>query len=242
MTGLLFLYILHTGKRLRKQMLLSDCVQIRPETDPNICIIWLHGLGANGHDFEPIVPHLEINKGICPWFIFPNAPRIKVTINNSMMMPAWYDIFEMDINRKTDIKGINQSIDSIGELIEQIKEKIMTENIILAGFSQGGVIAYGAGVSYGNKLAGIIGLSTYFPKNLELVHHPANRKTEVFICHGLYDENVPVALGKEAKHYFEENGHKVQYNEYEMEHQVILPQCKQIGDWINSLFSSYETT
>ena len=168
MTGPLFLYILDTDKKARKHMLLSDCVQVRPETDPNVCIIWLHGLGANGHDFEPIVPHLGINKKIRPWFVFPNAPKIKVTLNNSMIMPAWYDIFEMNINRKADIKGINESINSIGKLIDQIKVKIATKNIILAGFSQGGVIAYGAGISYDSKLAGILGLSTYFPCSLPL--------------------------------------------------------------------------
>lgn len=242
MTGALFLYILQYDKKVRQQMLISECVQVQPETDPNICIIWLHGLGANGHDFEPIVPHLEIDEGIRPWFVFPNAPKIRVTINNSITMPAWYDIFEMNINRKADIKGINESINSIGMLIDQIKVKITTENIVLAGFSQGGVIAYGAGISYNSKLAGILGLSTYFPKDLKLERHPSNQKTEVFICHGIYDEIVPVALGKEAKHYFEENGHKVQYTEYDMEHQVIPLQCKEIGDWINSLFSVYKTT
>ena len=77
-------------------MLLNDCIQVKPKKEPNVCIIWLHGLGANGHDFEPIVPHLEINPEIRPWFVFPNAPKINVTINNSMMMPAWYDIFELN--------------------------------------------------------------------------------------------------------------------------------------------------
>ncbi len=222
-------------------MQLNDCVQVKPEKEPNVCIIWLHGLGANGHDFEPVIPHLEINSEIRPWFVFPNAPKINVTINNSMIMPAWYDIFELNINRKTDTKGIEKSIEAIGSLIDQIKVKIATENILLAGFSQGGVIAYGAGVSYSNKLAGILGLSTYIPKDFKLNHHPANQETEIFICHGAYDEVVPASLGKEAKHYFEENGYKVEYTEFEMEHQVTLPQCKQIGDWINSLFLNFKT-
>ena len=221
-------------------MLLNDCVEVKPEKEPNVCIIWLHGLGANGHDFEPIIPHLEIKAEIRPWFVFPNAPKINVTINNSMIMPAWYDIFELNINRKADIEGIGKSIDSVVNLIDQIKLKIATENILLAGFSQGGVIAYGAGVSCSSKLAGILGLSTYVPKGFKLNHHPANRKTEIFICHGAYDEVVPPALGKEAKHYFEDNGYKVEYTEFEMEHQVSLPQCKQIGDWINSLFSDFK--
>lgn len=221
-------------------MLLSQCVQVQPEDNPNICIIWLHGLGANGHDFEPIIPHLKIDRTIRPWFVFPNAPTIKVTVNNFMPMPAWYDILELNINREVDKKGIFRSIKAIQKLINQIEKIVPSDHILLAGFSQGGVIAYGTAISYASKLAGVIGLSTYLPNTLELDHHPANQETEILICHGKYDEVVPRTLGIEARDYFEAKGHKVKYTEYEMQHQVILPQCEQIGKWINTIFSDLD--
>ncbi len=235
-----FLCIFNSKRKGPKRMKLADCVQIKPSGNPSICIIWLHGLGADGHDFVPLVPHLEINPKLRSWFIFPSAPEIEVTINNSMLMPAWYDILDMNIDREVDSNGIKKSINSINDLIEQVSLKIATERIILAGFSQGGVIAYGTAFSQNRKFGGVIGLSTYLPKNLELGHHKASRQTEILICHGIYDEVVPQELGREARDYFEQKNHKVQYNEYQMEHQVILPQCKHIGDWVNSLFSNLE--
>ena len=155
-------------------------------------------------------------------------------------MPAWYDILDMNINREIDSLGIKKSINSINDLIKEVSDIVTTDRIVIAGFSQGGVIAYGAAFSHDRKIGGVIGLSTYLPKSLELKHNTANRQTEILICHGIYDEIVPIELGKQANDYFKQKDYKVQYNEFQMEHQVILPQCKRIGDWINLLFSNLE--
>ena len=139
------------------------CVEIEPQVQAHASVIWLHGLGANGHDFEPIVPELRIaTKSVR--FIFPHAPSIPVSINNGMRMPAWYDITDLDLERKIDQLQLEKSADEIRKLILRENERgVVSEKIIIAGFSQGGAVGYEIALSYEHRLAGLVALSTYFP-------------------------------------------------------------------------------
>ena len=141
---------------------LLRCVEIEPSAQATASVIWLHGLGASGHDFEPIVPELQLPADLAVRFIFPHAPQIPVTVNGGMVMPAWYDILAMDIDRKVDEAGVLASADAVDALIKQeIARGIPSERIIIAGFSQGGAVAYQAALRHPQPLAGLLTLSTY---------------------------------------------------------------------------------
>lgn len=197
-------------------------------------VIWLHGLGASGHDFEPIVPELGLSQNVGVRFIFPHAPQIPVTINGGYVMPAWYDILEMSLERKVDVAQINRSADAINELIdEQISAGIESQNIIIAGFSQGGAVAYHTVLTNTRKLGGLLALSTYFATANDIHSVGMNQNIAVKIDHGEFDDIVPIVLGRQAKASLEALGLDPTLSTYPMAHQVCLAQIKAIGQWIN---------
>ncbi len=201
-------------------------------------VIWLHGLGANGHDFEPIVPDLGLSDDLAVRLIFPHAPERPVTINNGFVMPAWYDILEMTLDRKIDVAQIQQSSEQICDLIKQQNEQgVPTENIVIAGFSQGGAVAYHTALSHQEKLAGLLTLSTYLATVNEIDYSEANKDILIKIDHGTHDPVVPEILGQRAMAELKAKGYNVSYSTYPMAHQVCMPQIKAIGEWLNKVLN-----
>ncbi|WP_323773791.1 alpha/beta hydrolase [Alcanivorax sp.] len=210
---------------------LLRCVEIEPTAQATASVIWLHGLGASGHDFEPIVPELQLPAELPVRFIFPHAPQIPVTVNGGMVMPAWYDILAMDIDRKVDEAGVLASADAVDALIDrEIARGIPSERIIIAGFSQGGAVAYQAALRHPQPLAGLLTLSTYMA--MPVTPSSANASLPVMICHGSMDPMVPEQLGQRAAATLTELGYTPQYKSYPMEHMVCLEQIRDIGKWL----------
>lgn len=201
-------------------------------------VIWLHGLGASGHDFEPVVSQLGLNNDMAVRFIFPHAPSRPVTINGGMVMPAWYDIFEMSLERKVDIEQIEESTQQIKDLIaREIERGVAPEHIVIAGFSQGGAVAYHVALGYPQPLAGLMTLSTYLATNDNLNYSEANKKLPILIEHGTQDPVVPVVLGEQANQLLTDKGYRVEFNTYPMAHQVCMPQIQNIGQWFNKVLA-----
>ena len=214
-------------------------IEILPTATHQYSIIWLHGLGADGHDFENIAEQLHLKAAANIHFIFPNAPIQAVTINGGTKMRAWYDILEMSLERRVDITGIYQSESAIKQLIElEINKGIRPENILLAGFSQGGVIALHTGLRYPHKLAGIIGLSTYLPtlKHSSSEHRPENASIPIFMAHGILDSIVEIETGKAVATELMNLGYPVQWHDYLMEHSVCVEEIAHLSTFINELF------
>jgi phospholipase/carboxylesterase len=202
-------------------------------------IIWLHGLGASGHDFAAIVPELHLPAALGLRFIFPHAPVMPITINNGYAMPAWYDILGLDLAAKIDRDGIMRSAQLVGNLIKQeAATGVATENIILAGFSQGAAMALTMGLSYPQSLGGILALSGYMPLAEETLRnmHTANQETPVFIAHGTEDSIVPYALGKAAYVGLKQHGHPVTWRSYAMSHTVCAEEIGDISGWLQGLW------
>lgn len=218
-----------------------DCVIVEqnPTNKPiNNAVIWLHGLGANGHDFEPIIPDLNLSDDIAVRFIFPNAPERPVTINGGAVMPAWYDILEMSLDRKVDVAQIQQSAQQINDLIDrEIARGVPSENIVIAGFSQGGAVAYHVALNSDKKLAGLLALSTYLATNDHINYNPINLDMPIAIQHGNADPVVPAILSEQARNTLESKGYQIDYRTYNMGHQVCLPQIHDIGDWLDDLLA-----
>ncbi|MEC5210202.1 phospholipase/carboxylesterase [Psychrobacter sp. PL15] len=197
-------------------------------------VIWLHGLGASGHDFEPVVPQLGLSDDMAVRFIFPHAPQRPVTINGGMVMPAWYDIFEMSLERKVDIAQIEQSSQQIHDLIaREIERGVAPEHIVMAGFSQGGAVAYHVALGYPQRLAGLMALSTYLATNDNIDYSAANQDLPILIEHGTQDPVVPIILGEQANQLLSTKGYNIDYRTYPMAHQVCMPQIQGIGKWLN---------
>ncbi len=200
------------------------------------CVIWLHGLGADGHDFEPIVPELRLDPGMNIRFIFPHAPMIPVTINQGFVMRAWYDIRAADISAQPDEQGMRASAESISELIDQqIAAGIDPGRIALAGFSQGGAIVLQAGLRYYRELAGIMALSTYLPlaETLDAEKSDANAAIPIFLAHGSDDPVIPVDLAYRSRGLLEKSGYSVEWHEYKgMAHSVSEQEIFDMAEWL----------
>ncbi|MFV2055899.1 MAG: alpha/beta hydrolase [Thiohalomonadales bacterium] len=197
-------------------------------------IIWLHGLGADGNDFAPIVPQLGV-KDLNLRFIFPNAAALPVTINGGMVMPAWYDIRSADLTQDQDETGTIKSQRRIESIIHnQLESGIDANHIILVGFSQGGAIALYTGLRYKQTLAGIIALSTYLPfaQSTQQQAHKANAGTPILMAHGTQDPIVPIDAARDSRQFLQALGYKVQWQEYVMEHSVHPQEIDLIGKWI----------
>lgn len=214
-------------------MSLLPAIELTTQKNPNSVIIWLHGLGADGNDFAPIVPELRLPSELGIKFIFPHAPSIPVTVNNGMVMPAWFDIMEMEIDRKIDTEQIEASAEAITKFIDrEIENGMDSRRIILAGFSQGGAVAYQAALTYPKPLGGLLAMSTYFATSDTIELNGANRNIPISIQHGLYDPVVPEVLGKKAENTFIDLGYSVTYKTYPMEHSVHPHQIGDISNWI----------
>ena len=213
------------------------CVEIG-SSDATHSVIWLHGLGADGHDFEPIVNELTLSQNIR--FIFPHAPSIPVSINNGMVMPAWYDIRLPQIDEAQDADGIKKSQQSLLALIErEIERGVKSENIILAGFSQGGAVTLHTALRYEKPLAGIMALSTYLPlaDTVEKEINDTNKNIPLFLAHGSLDPVVPFNLALETQDTLNKLGYSAGLKKYHMEHSVCPEEINDISDWINECFS-----
>ncbi len=208
---------------------------------PDACVIWLHGLGADGHDFEPIVPELRLDPGQAVRFVFPHAPMMPVTINQGFVMRAWYDIRTADIGAEPDEKGIRASAELVDKMIaEQVNSGIDPKRILLAGFSQGGAIALQAGLRYPKQLAGIMALSTYLPlaPTLNTERSDANKNTGIFMAHGSADPVIPVALAHASRDVLTTLGYGVEWHEYKgMPHSVCEQEIAHIADWLERALS-----
>ncbi|PWQ94598.1 alpha/beta hydrolase [Leucothrix arctica] len=197
-------------------------------------VIWLHGLGADGNDFVPIVPELGLPKDAGVRFIFPHAPSRPVTLNNGMSMPAWYDIISLDRTKNVEMDDLLATVDWISVLIdEQVALGIDPENIILAGFSQGGVLALHTALRYSKRLGGIVALSTYFPFADETIAEMPKgyEQIPVFTAHGTHDPVIPVTWWHDYAPKLEEQGFSVVAKSYPMEHSVHPQEIVDLGAW-----------
>lgn len=201
--------------------------------EPDAAIIWLHGLGSDGHDFAGIVPELRLPPKLKLRFVFPHAPSIPVTINAGFVMPAWYDILEMDVGRKVDTEQLTRSSEAVHALIErEIARGIPSDRIILAGFSQGGAVILQAALSYTKPLAGALSLSSYFPTVDTVEPSPSNKELSILVCHGTRDPVVDESLGQKAEADLQRMGYATQYRHYSMEHSVCMEEIQDISAWI----------
>ena len=215
------------------------CEIVETHATVDAAVIWLHGLGASGHDFVPIIPELKLPATMRVRFVFPHAPEIPVTINGGMVMPAWYDILAMDMDREIDLDQIMVSSKAIIDLIEkEIVQGISSDKIVLAGFSQGGAVTYQTALSYDKPLAGLMALSTYFATNKTLVSHKANAAIPIHIFHGTLDPMVIERQGKKAVHDLEALGYPVSYKSYPIEHELCHQELEDISRILSNLVST----
>ncbi|GGO86854.1 phospholipase/carboxylesterase [Marinobacterium nitratireducens] len=208
---------------------------LEPADDACASVIWLHGLGADGSDFVPAVPLLELPGSLPVRFLFPNAPVRPVTVNGGWPMPAWYDILEMNIERRIDEASLDESAQQIGALIEQELERgIPAERIFLFGFSQGGAVAYHTALRYPSALGGVVALSTYLASAARMPQelHPSNAGLPMLVCHGSADDVVPITLGRRAIAELQRLGLAPQWQEYPIAHEVCVPELNQVGRWL----------
>jgi phospholipase/carboxylesterase len=215
-----------------------EAVVMSPDTSPTASVIWMHGLGADGTDFVPLVPELRLADNVAPRFIFPNAPVRPVTVNNGMSMPAWYDIYSFGVKDREDAAGIRASAALVHGLIERERAAgISAARIVLAGFSQGGAIALQAGLRYAQPLAGILALSTYLPLAASLAAEgaPANRAIPILMCHGRHDPVVPLELAHKSYESLIAQGYTPQLLEYPMEHTLCAEEVTAISQWLTQV-------
>jgi phospholipase/carboxylesterase len=213
-----------------------ESIEIETGAAPQLAVIWLHGLGADGHDFEPVVPELGLRLPVR--FVFPHAPVRSVTINGGMAMRAWYDILGFDRRAREDDAGIRASAAAVSELIDaQVDRGIPTQRIVLAGFSQGGAIALHTALREPRALAGALALSTYLPlvSTLAAERSAANAGLPIFMAHGTADNVLPLSLGETAKRTLEAQGYVVDWHEYPIAHSVCLEELSAIGAWLAAL-------
>jgi phospholipase/carboxylesterase len=215
-----------------------ETIEVQSGPAPTGTVIWMHGLGANGHDFEPIVPEL-VHRGERPLrFVFPNAPVRPVTINSGYAMRAWYDIAGIDRHSAQDEEGIRASDAAIRALIRREGERgIPPQRVALAGFSQGGAMSLFTGTRYPGQLAGIVGLSCYMllASRFTAERAPANQLTPVFMAHGADDPVVPAALGNETRQLLEAANYSVEWHSYRMAHSVCPAEIAHIATWLRKV-------
>ena len=215
-------------------------ITIEPQGEHKASVIWLHGLGADGHDFEAIVPELHLPVAYGIRFIFPHAPMRAITINNGFVMRGWYDIRSLQLDETEDVEGVKVSAGQLTELIEQeLAEGIDSKKIILAGFSQGGVIALQAGLNYHKSLGGVMAFSTYVADQSNLAQRISaeNRQLPVLMAHGIYDDVVPVELAKKSKNLLESLNYSVEWYDFPMAHGIHPEEVKVIAQWIERILS-----
>lgn len=211
---------------------------IEPPETATASVIWLHGLGADGHDFEPIVAELDEAVTRNVRYVFPHAPRIPVTINGGMVMRAWYDIADTNLANRADESGVRASARILEGLIdEELAKGLASTRILLAGFSQGGAIALHTGVRYAKPLAGIMALSAYLPLQESVPEEiqQANRNIPIFLAHGSQDPVIPLALSEHSRQLLASLGYQVQCHTYPMPHSVCPEEIRDIGVWLEQV-------
>jgi len=212
-------------------------VETETRPNPDASIIWLHGLGADGHNFEPIVSELNLPNDLAVRFVFPHAPSIPVSINGGYIMPAWYNIRQTELGIEQDEEGIRQSARSIEMLIEREQMRgVVTDRIILAGFSQGGAMALHVGLKTQTGVGNIIALSAYLllPEQIKSGNQ-TTRPTSIFMAHGINDPVVPFELGDAGRRELLGLGHSVEWHTYSMQHAVCPEETRAIGVWLKRI-------
>ncbi|ATD66097.1 carboxylesterase [Luteimonas chenhongjianii] len=220
---------------------LLDCIEHQTGPAPEWSVIWLHGLGADGNDFVPLVPELVRAHWPALRFVFPNAPVRPVTINNGVRMRAWYDIVDFDLASRADETGVLESVAQVDALIEREAERgIPASRVILAGFSQGGAVTLAAGLRRRAPLAGLIGLSTYLPapRTADAALAEGASRQPVFMAHGRQDPVVPLAAGEQSAGWLRNAGFDVDWHVYPMPHSVCAEEIVAIGDWFERRFAA----
>ncbi len=219
---------------------LLETLEVQTAPAPEACVIWLHGLGADGHDFEPIVPVLAMPETPGVRFVFPHAPRQPVTVNAGMVMRAWYDVYALEGGRREDEAGIRASQARVEALLAREKARgIPAARLVLAGFSQGGAIALQTGLRHAERLAGIMALSSYLPLAGALTAEasPANRATPVFMAHGAHDPLIPLARAARSRDLLREPGYDVEWHEYPMAHEVCDAEIRDLSRWLRAVLA-----
>lgn len=220
------------------QLLPAIIRETRSDKPVDAAVIWLHGLGADGNDFAPMVPELRLPSTMSVRFIFPHAPSIPVTINGGYIMPAWYDIQLADVSRRVDEKQLRQSAAAVHAFVQQQHALgIDSRRIVLAGFSQGGAVVLEAGLSCPLPLAGILSLSSYFPTAGSVSISDANRSLPVRICHGTQDPVVAEALGLASVESLKALGYQPEYSRYPMPHSVCPQEIVDISRWLQRVLA-----
>jgi len=216
-------------------------VNIEPKQKRDACVIWLHGLGADGYDFVHAVPSLGLSEPHSIEFIFPHAPPLPVTINGGFVMPAWYDILGPDLQAQQDAKGLKKSEEALKALLLRLMaEGVSSKRIILIGFSQGGALALYTALRFDHPLGGVAALSAYLPIHTELAkeRHHANDQIPIFMGHGLVDPVVPYWVGKQSCSFLQTLGYAPLWHDYPIPHTVCLPELMTLGNWINQVYGS----
>ncbi len=214
---------------------LLETVEVETGPAPRVAVIWLHGLGADGHDFEPIVPEMDLPDGVAIRFVFPHAPMRPVTVNNGMVMRAWYDVSLAGGRRQEDEPGVRESERQINALIAREKERgVPAAATFLFGFSQGGAMALHTGVRYPDRLGGIAALSCFLPLADKIAAEaaPVNRDVPIFMAHGTHDPLIPVERGAQARDLLVALGYRVEWHEYRMPHSVCAEEIADLSAWL----------
>lgn len=221
---------------------LLETVEHETGPQPQWSVLWLHGLGADGNDFSPIVPELVRRDWPALRFVFPHAPVRAVTINGGARMRAWYDIRDMDLNNRADHTGVAESVTQVDALIaREGKRGVPANRVLLIGFSQGGAITLATGLARATPLAGLAGLSTYLPMppaSAAAALQPGAATQPLFMGHGQFDPVVPYAGGEMSAHVMRELGFDVQWHRYPMQHAVCAEEIRDLGDWMSALFAA----
>jgi len=220
---------------------LLPAVELESGRQPTHAVIWLHGLGADGHDFEPIVNEFDVARLPPTRFVFPHAPMRPVTINGGYVMRAWYDLLSLDFSqRREDPAGVRESARQVEALIARENARgIADERIVVAGFSQGGAIALHTGLRHGRRLAGILALSTYLPlaDSLEAEAAEANRAVPIFMAHGEHDGVIPYAFGAQSAAFLRDQGYPLAWHAYRAEHTLTLEELRDIEAWLATVLA-----
>ena len=217
-----------------------ETIQVDTGPNPTISVIWLHGLGASGDDFVPIVRELDLTGLPAIRFIFPHAPTMPVTVNNGYVMRAWYDIVGADLSRREDEAGLRASQVMVEQLIAQEQARgVPAERIVLAGFSQGCAMTLQTGLRHPEKLAGLLCLSGYLPIHTTVAaeRHPANQQTPIFLAHGRTDQVIPIARAEQSRDMLKSLGYPVEWHEYMMPHSVCQDEVEDIGAWMRRVLA-----
>jgi phospholipase/carboxylesterase len=217
-----------------------ETLELETGPRPTAAVIWLHGLGADGYDFEPIVPELDLPATPAVRFVFPHAPMRPVTINAGAVMRAWYDVLSLEGVRREDDAGVRASQASVEALIAREKSRgVSAARLVLAGFSQGGAIALQTGLRHGERLAGIMALSTYLPlaPTLTAEASAANRGVRIFMAHGRHDSLIPIERAMISRDVLGKAGYEVEWHDYAMEHAVCREEIDDIAGWLRNVLA-----